>query len=91
MNPDKCLVTLSSAELEYLQRADFLAPHLAETIDAARSVSPDKHTILVARDVADQFRFVLTDRLARSGFDVDYEPTPEGRMLEDLIDRFFIG
>jgi len=30
-------------------------------------------------------------RLAQVGFDENYEPNREGRILEGLIDRFFIG
>ena len=40
---------------------------------------------------AETVRGALTEVLARRGFDVDYEPTTEGRLIEDLIDDLFIG
>ena len=33
---------------------------------------------------------VLTDLLAKSGFDIDYSPTNEGSIIEDLIDKFLV-
>ncbi len=33
---------------------------------------------------------LLTDRLAYCGFDRDYNPTSEGRCLEELIDALFV-
>ncbi|KQY75304.1 hypothetical protein [Brevundimonas sp. Root1423] len=39
-----------------------------------------------ARTVGD----ALTDEMARHGFDLDYEPTAKGRLIEDLIDQLFI-
>ena len=32
--------------------------------------------------------FEFTTRLAKVGFDANYDPTREGAMLEELIDRF---
>lgn len=38
--------------------------------------------------MAEEFRNIFTERLAKIGFDENYELTTEGRMLEDLIDKF---
>ena len=42
-------------------------------------------------ELADSLRDSCTERLDTHGFDKDYLPTPEGRVLEDLIDKLFIG
>ena len=33
---------------------------------------------------------VLTELLAKIGFDIDYSLTSEGRIIEDLIDKFLV-
>lgn len=39
-----------------------------------------------ARTVGD----ALAVEMARNGFDLDYEPNAEGRLIEDLIEQLFI-
>jgi hypothetical protein len=41
------------------------------------------------RTTAERFRELLGDRLARDGFDENYEPNLYGRLLEGLIDKLF--
>ena len=67
------------AILERLDVPDAVAAALRQTCFA-----------LEAKD-AETVRGALTKELARQGFDADYEPTAEGRLIEDLIDDFFIG
>jgi hypothetical protein len=45
----------------------------------------------MSRGDAERFRQRLTEELARVGFDKDYALTPQGRLLEGLIDKFFLG
>lgn len=82
-------VKLSSRELMYLKNTDFLTPSLAGIIKAARSIGDDSYRVLVSNETAEEFRSAFTNRLAKAGFDRDYNPTSEGKILEDLIDRFF--
>ena len=42
-------------------------------------------------DDADELRDRCGDRLQTQGFDEDYSTTEEGRILEELIDKLFIG
>jgi hypothetical protein len=90
MNVAQKLIQLSSREMEYLRQASFLPPYLAEII-RSQSASEGSLSLQVSREVAEGFRSAFTDQLARGGFGVDYEPTSEGRMLEELIDRFYVG
>ena len=39
---------------------------------------------------AETVRAALTDEMARRGFDADYRPNDEGRVIEVLIDALFI-
>jgi hypothetical protein len=83
-------VRLSHAEMVYLCVAGFLEAQQIEILNkAARSGAP-KVTLQFTREAALEFSDVLTVRLAAVGFDENYEPTPEGHLLEDLIDRFFV-
>lgn len=42
-------------------------------------------------NTAEEFREKFTLELTRVGFDDNYQLTTEGKLLEDLIDRFFIS
>jgi len=44
---------------------------------------------LISDDVADELRDLCADRLDAHGFDVDYNPTEEGKKLEMLIDKLY--
>ncbi len=84
-------VQLSPRELMYLKNTDFLAAPLVDVVDSAESTGNERHTVRVSAEIAEEFRSAFTERLAKVGFDADYEPTSEGQMLEGLIDRFFGG
>ena len=40
---------------------------------------------------ADEIHDWASDELQRKGFDINYELTSEGKLLEELIDLFYIG
>jgi len=84
-------IYLSRRQVEYLRQASFLPAELAQIVEAVKSEGHEVRVICVSCEVAEEFRSAFTDRLAKVGFDADYEPTDEGRILEELIDRFFLG
>ena len=84
-------VVLSLDELAYLKNGNFLPAHLLEVLDAAEAIRDNARALHVSSLVAEEFGSVLTDYLAKVGFAEDYEPTNEGRLLENLIDRFRLG
>ena len=75
----------------YLSNANFLPAALVEIIQAAEAVGGDRYAVRVSADTAEQLRSVFTERLAKVGFDANYRPTPEGKMLEQLIDVFYLA
>lgn len=81
-------VKLSEIEVAYLANSQFLPEDLAQKVDSAEAVDGGARLLKLDRDVAERFRDEFTTRLAKSGFGTDYEPTREGKLLEDLIDRF---
>jgi hypothetical protein len=77
--------------MEYLQRSAFLPAPLVRFVNAAQPEGDQACVIRVPRGVAEEFRSAFSDQLAKVGFGPDYEPTSEGRVLEELIDLFFLG
>lgn len=58
---------------------------------ARESDQRDGVEITLTRDEADQVRERCADHLQVHGFKEDYTHTNEGRILEELIDKFFTG
>jgi hypothetical protein len=84
-------VRLSSKELDYLKNASFLPTALVRILSTARVQGKDAFLLSVSREVAEEFRSAFMHRVAVAGLGPDYEPNSEGRMLEELIDRFYFG
>ena len=84
------VILLSRDQAEFLKFAPFLPPPLVEILRTAAPVSDARIAIELSGDAAESFGEALTLRLAQVGFDADYALTDEGRMLEELIDRFFV-
>lgn len=45
----------------------------------------------LTRDQIDELRNLCGELLQLRGFDESYQPTEEGVLLEDLVDRFYVG
>lgn len=83
-------IQLSSEQMQFIKRSSFLPTSLARVLDAAQFEGNEALAIYISRDVAEAFRSAFTDQLAKVGFNDDYELTSEGRMLEELIDHFYL-
>lgn len=81
-------VKLSKIEIAYLGNTRFLPEDLAQIVGKAETTEGEATLLRLDRDIAERFRDEFTTRLAKVGFGADYEPTREGKLLEDLIDRF---
>ena len=71
-----------------------LAAVIAESAsDPVAQPQPIEHGYLLnLSDVlADEYRNRCQDHLEIIGFDKDYHPTGQGRILESLIDKLYIG
>jgi hypothetical protein len=82
------IIVLAQRELMYLRNMDFLSPELAKIVAEFRQAGGGQYRGAVSPELSERFRSELSERLARVGFDLDYEPTAEGKIIEDLIDRF---
>lgn len=72
--------------------AEFLLSRLQLTSIQKHVLTNTESTDGVINDeVADEIRDLCTDLLDRVGFDANYQPTQDGRRLEALIDKLFVG
>lgn len=81
-------VTLNRREADYLLRAAFLPQALLPWLQQVQWPTGQAGTLLIPEAAAEAFRDAFTEQLARAGFDENYAPNAEGRLLEALIDRF---
>ena len=80
------MIRLSSDEIDFLMYVLELPPSLLESLERARRLGGR-----VQDDDADALRDLCGERLQTHGFGPTYEPTEEGKQLERMIDRLFIG
>jgi hypothetical protein len=81
---------VSAQELGLLRKVLSRDPELISRLSVTAEPTVRGATIRLSRAEAEQVRDHLTTELAASGFDQHYSPNEEGRMLEELIDRFYI-
>ena len=83
-------IKLNQNEYDYLQKSLFV---LDGGWDCLRNAKFDctTHVLEITSEKADELREFLGDRLQIAGFDENYELTAEGKILESLIDKCFIG
>ena len=83
-------VNLSQVEAMYLRNVTYLPDVLAQVIESGGAIEANRIVVLITGATSELFRTVFTERLAKIGFDSSYELTSEGKMLEALIDRFYV-
>jgi hypothetical protein len=83
-------IELNEKEHEYLCRAFFLANRYKDIL-ASSEHHDDKYSLKISEDQADEIRDLCGEELQLVGFDEKYDLTSEGKILESLIDKFFIG
>ncbi len=81
---------LSPKEFECLKQFVSRDESLAAMLSSQKDVHGRKVTIRLRCAEAEQLRGYLTTHLAAVGFDENYSPNEQGRMLEELIDRFYL-
>lgn len=81
---------LSPEEFSYVK--DLLSrDELREFLPKIQEMLPSGDISLrLNRTEAERVRDHLTTQLAAVGFDEEYRPNQQGRMIEELIDRFYV-
>jgi len=84
-------IVLNAKRARYLLDAQFLTSTQRAVLEAAKPRRGGGLSFSIPDDLAEEFREAFSDRLTEIGFDGEYEPNEEGRVLDDLIDQFFVG
>jgi len=79
------MIRLSRDDVLFMLTMLQLTPDLSQVLKAISEGGE------IPDDQADELRDCCTDRLDEVGFDENYELTAEGKKLEQLIDKLFIG
>jgi hypothetical protein len=82
-------IELNKKEYEYLCLASFLEDRY-KTLLRATQIKGSMYFLTVSENEADDIRDLCGERLQIVGLDKDYELTEEGRILESLVDKFYI-
>jgi hypothetical protein len=90
MNGSSHVFKISADELAYLR--DLLSNHdeLSEMLASLEAHEHQLPALRLDREKAEQLRSFLTEQLAKIGFQEDYSLTERGKILEELIDRFYL-
>ena len=86
----KMRIKLTNDERELLLSRVRIPQHLAAVIHQAEYCA-DNWILNISEEDADTIRDLCGETLQEIGFDKEYNPTHAGRILECLIDKFFIG
>jgi hypothetical protein len=81
---------LSAKEFKYLKELASRDKSVANLLGLQEGTDERRVTIRLSRAEAEQLRESLTTQLAAVGFDENYLPNEQGRILEELIDRFYL-
>lgn len=82
------LIDLSIDEWRLL--ADVIAKSADAPVAQPQQIE-NRYSLDLPDDLADEYRNRCQDRLEVVGFDKDYNPTSQGRILESLIDKLYVG
>jgi hypothetical protein len=89
MIEDTAEFRVSAHELEYLNQLVSRDESLSGLPRFPDHVPDRRVTLRLSRADAERLRDSLTKQLAVAGFDGNYRPNERGKMLEELIDRFY--
>ncbi len=81
-------IQLTKKEYEFISNEKFLADALLEKV---LSNTDENFLLTIDEDSASEIRDECGEHLQMVGFDKNDNPTEKGLILEDLIDKFFIG
>ena len=83
---------ISHEELSYLRRKNFLPQYLLEVLNQSQEiVNSRNYKLLISEDIMDDIRNCCGEQLQLVGFDEDYNLTRAGKILEQLIDKLYVG
>ncbi len=85
------IIKLDKKQFEYLSYFLLEKEKEIKLIQVQNKKESEIFIIEVDEDTADKIRDRASDELQKKGFDLNYELTSEGTVLEELIDKFYIN
>lgn len=85
------ILTLNKPEYEYLINAKYFDRKIIDQLSKSLFIEKFRYMLDLPKEIMEELRIKLEDRLQSVGFDENYNLTEEGKMVEDLIDRFFVS
>jgi hypothetical protein len=82
-------IKLNKKEYNYLCQATFINESCKNLLSSSQT-DDDTYLITISEDQADEIRELCGEQLQVIGFDDKYELTLEGKILESLVDKFFV-
>ena len=82
-------IGLNKSEYIYLCQASFLEDKHKKMFFSSEQ-HDGKYVLKIPENQADEIRDLCGERLQMVGFDENYELNQEGKILESLVDKFFI-
>ncbi len=80
------MISLSKADILFMLTMLQLTPDLRLVLKSIEKTGGN-----IEEDTSDELRDMCTECLDEIGFDENYMPTEDGKKLEELIDKLFIG
>ena len=84
------IIELNKNEYDFLFHLPFLNEEFKDLFLSSEK-HEDMYLLKISENQADEIRDLCVEHLQIVGFDEKYELTLEGKILESLIDKFFIG
>lgn len=83
-------LTLNKLEYEYLVAEKYFDSKLIRKAFNENAEDKSNYALDLSSEAIEETRLKFEDRLQNFGFDKDYNLTTEGKVVEGLIDKFFI-
>lgn len=83
-------IELNKNEYTYLCRASFLEDKYRKLLFSSEN-HDGIYSLKISEDEAGEIRDLCGERLQLACFDEKYELNQEGKILEPLVDKFFVG
>lgn len=81
------MISINLQDIQFMLNTLALSEEYKEKLN---DLTSDKDKV-IPDDFADALRDLCSDRLDTHAFDANYDPTDEGKKLEALIDKLYIG
>jgi len=81
------MIKLTSEDIQFMLKELSMPEHLRTALQDM----VDKKKGGLSDEMADELRDLCAERLDTHGFDIEYSPTSVGKILEDLIDKLYVG